>query len=164
MTFAPLLQGPKEHAEPLMRKLRMLNIYEVIRYKTLCFVHGLLNGRYPTINFQMVYACKLDSLKTRLHDNKKLYTTAYLTSTGYRGVESALQHTWNSLPYELRDKDEESTFIFKRLIKQYITAKNEIGTALSRHLLSIKCRENSCCYDYCNFCTPIGEFKNSDFE
>jgi hypothetical protein len=158
MTFAPLLQGPKEHTEPLMRHLKMLNIQEVIRYKTLCFVHGLLNGRYPTVNLQMIYADKLESVKTRLHDKKKLYTTSYLTSMGYRGVQSALQHTWNFLPYGLRNKDEESTFVFKKLMKKYITATNEIGTALNCHL-PIKCRQNSCCYEYCNFCTPIGQFK-----
>ena len=130
MTFVPLLQGPKEHAEPLMRKLKMLNIYEVIRYKTLCFVHGLLNGRYPTINLQMIYACKLDSLKTRSHDNKKLYTTAYLTSTGYRGVQSALQHTWNSLPYELRNQDEESISVFNELFVVSRNSNNESGFIL----------------------------------
>jgi hypothetical protein len=163
MTFAPLLLGQKEHAEPLMRKLKILNIHEVIRFKTLCFVHGLIHGRYPTVNFQLIYAHKLDNRKTRSHDNKKLYTTTYVTSTGYRGVQSGLQHTWNSLPYDLRNQDDKPIFEFKVLMKKYITAKNRIGTALNRHL-PINCRQNSCSYEHCNFCTPIGEFDICDFE
>jgi hypothetical protein len=60
-TFAPLLLGEKEHAEPLMNKLKMLNVYQVIQFRTVCFAHGLINGKYPTVNFQLVYTCAMHS-------------------------------------------------------------------------------------------------------
>ena len=138
----------------------MLEIGEVvIQYKTLCFAHGL-RGLYPTINFQMVYTCKMHNLgvDVRSNQNKKLYKHRTETSTGDRGIQSALELAWNNLPFDLRDKDEESTATFKTLIKKHLTASNQLTrtspTIAALNHLPIKCRESRCIYDYCIFCIP----------
>jgi hypothetical protein len=134
----------------------MLNVYQVIQFRTVCFAHGLINGKYPTVNFQLVYTCAMHSRENhRSEKYKKLYTHRTETTTGDRGIQSALERAWNSLPFELRNEDDKSFAEFKGLMKKYIMSENRLGlheAALNR-CIPIKCRQERCTYEYCYFCT-----------
>jgi hypothetical protein len=161
ITFAPLQIGEKVHAAPLLHELNILNIFELCKLNQACLAHSIIRKNTPTIDMQMVYVCNVHSYTMKESRNKTLRTSRINTSIGSRGIQYSLEHTWNNLPYSLRNLDETYTRTFKLVMRKHlflnhsdkcISEEDAIKEAALHKFLPIRCRQRRCIYAYCFFC------------
>ena len=112
--------GRKDESEPLFKKLKILNIYEINKLRLYLFSYKLCNSMYPDImSSTLRYVSDVHSYNTR--QSSDIYIPKPRTNFKKQTVYYQAAILWNSLPHNIRNSN--SINVFKRLVFKLILDK-----------------------------------------
>ena len=91
------------HAEPLFRKLNILNVYDLCKSQILIFIHKSYNNLLPPICTNYVtHAKDVHQYSTRSSRNSNLYSINANKSCRINSIAARGPKYWNLLPVSLK--------------------------------------------------------------
>ena len=108
-----------DHITPVLRELRWLPVISFLKYTLGILAFKCVKGLAPS------YLCHRFKTRDCVHDDntgykKNLNIPAYKSSSGQRTFLYRAMSFWNSLPHEIRERDNLS--IFKRHLKEFLSS------------------------------------------
>ena len=108
-----------DHISPVLKQLHWLPVEKRVSYKILLLCFKSLHGSAPSYLSDLVEWYTPGGYELRSSAQKLLKQPSYrLKTVGYRRFEFAAPFLWNSLPFELRQLEDENRF--KRDLKTHL--------------------------------------------
>ena len=108
-----------DHITPVLKELRWLPVTSFLKYTLKVLSFKCVKGLAPR------YLCHRFKTRDCIHDHntrykKNLKIPAYKSSSGQCTFLCRIMSFWNSLPHEIRERDNPS--IFKRHLKEFLSS------------------------------------------
>eukprot|EP00732_Lithocolla_globosa_P001166 Lithocolla_globosa_v1_NODE_538_length_3793_cov_198.788235.p1 type:complete len:860 gc:universal NODE_538_length_3793_cov_198.788235:2774-195(-) len=107
MTFA----NYNTHASPIFSKLKIMNIYDIYKYRISLLAHKYVYGKTMFTPQKTSFASNIHDHDTRSSSKNKLYVNHYRTySFGQQTISHKITKAWNSLLTELSEIEKHTIF------------------------------------------------------